>query len=439
MPPPQPPSAPPPPNFPPPLPGVPPIAADKFSRLVFRDLTPDLARLRQNGDTNGTAFVPHSVRILRTGDSRAFLDEPYIEAIHFSQKACPYLPDTPVSEFSDPEFSNSSRSEVSFFANDEKPDCALPNRGRAVTFLNLDEQCAPSVVPGEHVIGLTFEPKCMVITIAPSSRKDLFDQLLAAGRPLDEKLRIEVSYTIALDANPSIESVTTNCQNSFVLYDNYLLDTTLQAQVDELAEVRANRTTAEEVLEFYQYLLDNRPASALRQSLAAYSQQSAQVAQAVANLPPSPPSAPSSESVVAFLNTEIVTYTLREAVLIEEIDECAGFGKVGTRDRPCGISSIEGPNPWLGKDGVSRCRGFDTRSTRLGDFCGFWDSTANIDALAASEKAELLKAGTWCFADDAGSTVVECDGRAQRTQRAGVYELAVRAFTHPSQIARAPF
>ena len=117
-----------------------------------------------------------------------FFDEPYIEAVHFSQKACPYLPDDPLSEFNDPAYSNFSRSEVSFFASQDKPECPLPTPERAYTFLNLNEQCAASVVPGEHILGLTFEPQCMVVVIATESRKDLFDQLLAAGRPLEDKL-----------------------------------------------------------------------------------------------------------------------------------------------------------------------------------------------------------------------------------------------------------
>jgi hypothetical protein len=33
---------------------------DKYSRLIFHDLTPELARLRGEG---GTAFIPHSVKI----------------------------------------------------------------------------------------------------------------------------------------------------------------------------------------------------------------------------------------------------------------------------------------------------------------------------------------------------------------------------------------
>jgi hypothetical protein len=48
----------------------------------------------------------------------------------------------------------------------------------------------------------------------------------------------------------------------------------------------------------------------------------------------------------------------------------------------------------------------------------------NPDAAPSEERDELLKAGPWCFATMSGDKVVECDGRAQRTQRAGVYEMA---------------
>ena len=300
------------------------------------------------------------------------MDEPYIEAIHFSQKACPYLPDTFESEFNDPAFSNFSRSEVSFFANQDKQDCALPTPGHAVTFLNLNEQCAETVVPMEQVIGLTFEPLCMVVTIAPDSRKDLFDQLLAAGRPLDDKLRVEVSYTLGLNENPNVQSITTNCQNSFVLNDNYKLDRVLQDEFDELDEVRENITRTEGLIEYLEYLLDNRPASALRTYLLPYTQKpsppptlpSPSPPPDVPFAPPPLPIAPSAEDTEKALKNELAELQNREVQLLADISGC-----VGSRTRSCGISSIEGPNPWLAKDGTP-CRGYSSLSARVGDFCG---------------------------------------------------------------------
>ena len=190
--------------------------------------------------------MPHSVGILRTGQY-GFLDEPYIEAVHFSRRACPFLNDDFENSFST---TNLSRSEVSFFANKEKPDCALPTPNNAHTFLNLNENCAKSVIPGETTIGLTFEPLCLVVVIASSSRKELFDDLLAAGRPLAEPLRVEVNYTVGLEANnPSVESITANCQNSMHMNENHRRDGVLQDKFTELAtvrdEMRKNREFAE--------------------------------------------------------------------------------------------------------------------------------------------------------------------------------------------------
>lgn len=310
---------------------------------------------------------------------------------------------------------NFSRSEVSFFVNQEKPECALPAPGHAVTFLNLNEECTHSVVPGESVIGLTFEPLCMVVTIAPDSRRDLFDQLVEAGRPLDEKLRIEVNYTVGLEQSPNVESITTNCQNSFVLYDNYQLDRILQDEFDRLHEVRDNITRTQGLLEFLEYLLDNQPANVLRASLTAYDTGVASSSSQL--LPPPPPDGASVEDTRAALENALYGFGLLETQLLSQVDGC-----VSSRTRSCGISSIEGPNPWLAKDGTP-CRGYSSLSARVGDFCGYWDSEYNVDAAKANEKTELLEAGPWCFADDSGTTALECDGRAQRTQRAGVWEM----------------
>jgi len=114
-----------------------------------------------------------------------YRDEPYIEAIHFSNKSCRFVADPFKASFTT---TNNSHSEVSFFVDSELPECALPAPGKAFTFLNLNEQCARSVVGGEHVIGLSFEPRCVVVTLATRSRRELFDQLLAAGRMLDDPL-----------------------------------------------------------------------------------------------------------------------------------------------------------------------------------------------------------------------------------------------------------
>ena len=70
-PPPCPPVPPSPPNWPPPLPGVPPLGVSKWSRIITKDLEPELEALRMEG----TAWLPHSIRIERSG-RYSFLDSP---------------------------------------------------------------------------------------------------------------------------------------------------------------------------------------------------------------------------------------------------------------------------------------------------------------------------------------------------------------------------
>ena len=89
-PPPSPPFPPPPPGRPPPLPGMPPLGGEPASRLRFLDLVPLLDEVRGE---EGTAWIPESVRVNRSGFYE-FFDEPFIEAIHFSAKSCPLLFDT---------------------------------------------------------------------------------------------------------------------------------------------------------------------------------------------------------------------------------------------------------------------------------------------------------------------------------------------------------
>lgn len=468
---------------------------DKFSRLIFHDLTPELARLR--GET-GTAFIPHSVRIGLAGVYGAphpaprpprppplaspnfsrfgnpnlrprppiptrptcphvprtgFRDEPYIEAIHFSNKSCPFIADQRLASFTN---TDNSRSEVSFSVDPTLPECALPTPGKATTFLNLNEQCARSVVAGEQVIGLQFEPRCMVVTLATESRRDLFDQLLAAGRMLDDPLRVHysnpdctstrqnassfnhncvlcvvfrrvlVNYTVALETEPDVFAASTNCQNSMVMHTNYLLDKTLQNAFTELETVRADIAKFNAELEFADFVAKNRryympPSQPPPPPPSPPPPATPGASLAVA--PPNPPTLVTYDVYVQQLTHEISVLEGRERSLLVEIQGCEHSS--GSRTRVCGLSATEAPNPWISADGTP-CRGNATLSARAGDFCGYWDSKYNVDAAPADEKTELLQAGTWCYADDLGDVILECDGRAQRTQRAGVHELEVR-------------
>ena len=87
---------------------MPPILATKESRLRFLDLDPLLAELRQEG----TAFIPEAVRVMRTATGN-FLDEPFIESVHFAKFGCPKMFDDGISSFA----GNTSRATVNFEAS----------------------------------------------------------------------------------------------------------------------------------------------------------------------------------------------------------------------------------------------------------------------------------------------------------------------------------
>ena len=52
----------------------------------------------------------------------------------------------------------------------------------------------------------------------------------------------------------------------------------------------------------------------------------------------------------------------------------------------------------------------------------YWDAASNPDGAPFDEKLELLKAGPWCYKDEAGTETVECPSKADRTQRSGIWE-----------------
>lgn len=77
---------------------------------------------------------------------------------------------------------NQSRSEVNFYVDEEKPNCALVQPSKGHTMIQLDGTCDIEVVAGELVEGFEFEPRCLVVVIALENEKALFDAFMSAGR-----------------------------------------------------------------------------------------------------------------------------------------------------------------------------------------------------------------------------------------------------------------
>ena len=59
----------------------------------------------------------------------------------------------------------------------DRASIALPEPENGLTFYQLNAGCGDTVVDDETVVGLEFEPRCLVVVVAASSRRELFEQL----------------------------------------------------------------------------------------------------------------------------------------------------------------------------------------------------------------------------------------------------------------------
>jgi len=400
---------------------MPPIGTDRESRLILFDLAPILPALRREG----TTFIPHSARIERS-KNYGFWDEPYIEAIHVTSKSCP--PASEVPNFLTPD---KSRAQVSYEIDPALTDCPKPTPTEGITLVNTNEACGRTLVDGETVSGLTFEPRCLAVVVAPGSRKALFDEMLAAGRIMTDDLTVSFNYTVGLhpftageDEERLIENAATNCAHSMLMMDNYARDKILQDELDELERVRDEISTYEKLIKWFDRLMGSRrlmlppnpppppPPPPVPE-----------VGGTSPRAPPAPPKQVTFEEFRAQYEGEIRTRENRVLELLEEIDGC-----VGTRTgRACGLPSNEAPDPWLALnlttgEATVPCRGYGGRQTREQDYCGYWSAGVNPNAADNKLKKELLRVGPHCMAAD-DRTVLQCSPNATRTQRAGVYEL----------------
>ena len=289
----------------------------------------------------------------------------YITGIHFTQKACPFLRESFENNFPT---SNYSNSEVNFEVSESHPDCALPVPERGITFLQMDERCGRSIVAEEISLGLTFEPKCLVVVIRPDHRKALFDEMLAAGRNLANALEISVNYTVGLHSNPDVPSIESNCQNSLLMQQNYEADKILQAEFSRLEQVRADIEKVTALKNLLEYANDHQrffqpPSPPPPPPRPLSPEYSAEDIAAGRLSPPAPPVQVTVALRFGQLTQDIVDLQNKEASLLQEVSGC-----VGTRTKECGISATEGPHPWMGVH--EKCRGYDTLSARFGDMCG---------------------------------------------------------------------
>lgn len=216
--------------------------------------------------------------------------------------------------------------------------------------LNTNQQCGHLILSGELVPGFDYEPRCMVLVVSSEHEKGLFDEMIAAGRDLSEKIRISVNFTVATGATPDVKLASTSCHNGHVLERNYMLDRTGQDQLDELESVRNSVVVYTELIEFTKHVRDS-------ESLMAFDPVTGRATRLPESpkppppppptpggpdgspAPPAPPELVSLDRQVAIYEAEKLALEEREIFLVETLTSCTVGDRV--EDVVCGMTSNE--------------------------------------------------------------------------------------------------
>ena len=263
----------------------------------------------------------------------------------------------------------------------------------------------------------------MVVLLDATSRADLRDKLLEGGRSLVSPLRVTINYTTTLSEDPDMELASVNCVLGRELKTLYDYDRVGQERTDELLRLKAEAETAKNQFDvfnkIYMGLSVYRPPTSPPPPYGPPVE---------VNAPPAPPDQVSLGVRNEQLRDRFESLELQVETLAADIGHCTP-----SKDNICGRSSFLAPNPWISASGRP-CAGNATREAIEGFYCGYWGSLVNPDAAEADVAAELLSedGAPYCF--DTQGEVLKCSTNADRTYRAGVHELAVRAL-HPGRVA----
>ena len=294
----------------------------------------------------------------------------------------------------------------------------------------------------------TWQPKCIVVSLAVKSRAELRDQLVEQGRILVHPLRLALNYTTTTSENPDHEIASVNCALGRELEKLHTYDKAGQELTDKYLALKSDLETARK-----QFQVFNK----IYMGLSAYRPP----------ISPPPPSAPPLPLNTPPAAPEQVSLGVRNDQLRQrvedleiEVDKAAAAVEscIPSKYNICGRSSIAAPDPWISASGRP-CAGNATREAIEGFYCGYWGSPVssrvpfaslfpfatrcqscylvfsfclvfllqvNPDAAESEVAAELLSedGAPYCFADT--GEALKCPVTADRTNRAGVYELQVQ-------------
>lgn len=214
----------------------------------------------------------------------------------------------------------------------------------------MNGDCGVTILPGELVDGFPFEPRCLVLVLAPASERIMFDEMMAAGRKMSDPFEVAVNFTVATGSAPDVKTVGTNCGNSRVLLQNYERDRVGQDVRDALQETRASISTTEQLIAFWDRVQNSRamvsidPATGLVTSvLPPSSSPPPPPPPVLQNAPPAPPEQVSNAVQTQRLADELVALELRRDTLVASLDGC--FVPSRPSGVVCGLNSNEVPDP----------------------------------------------------------------------------------------------
>lgn len=325
---------------------------------------------------------------------------------------------------------DSSRSQVTIGQFDDTPlECVHAQPGVTRELFYRNKRCTPHHASGDESIPakpVEFQARCLVLLIEEKSRKALLDMLLAAGRALDQPLRVNMSFVSPLSPDPDLELTSTSCALGEILRQNALRDEVGQGLLTEIAmlkeELKTKSSQAELFAETVRGLSAYRPPNSPPppRPPPPPPQPSTPPDELASPSPPVPPQEVSFDVRLQQLRVE----ASRTASALADRQSELGAPCVPGPKTTCGRTLAAAPNPWVAADGT-HCAGYDTYETVEGAFCTRWSSVHNVDAAESAESEELLTdALPWCY--DAEGEWKACSAVADRTTRSGVYELQVQ-------------
>lgn len=137
-----------------------------------------------------------------------------------------------------------------------REDCVEVDTNRAITIFYRNQKCRNGRTEYEEFqihSPPTWQPKCVVILIEQESRAALRDSLIEQGRILVNPLRIELNYTTAQSDNPDLAVASSNCALGHFLKNLHEHDLAGQEARDKLLSLKRELVTARE-----QQILFNR-------------------------------------------------------------------------------------------------------------------------------------------------------------------------------------